>query len=420
MSLDIDALTKQVELLHHNKYVSLSLAIEKITHLYHELIEIEVAMKDLVRVEKLKTRLIELFYLKLNIESEKKQLSEKIIPWHEKIYRHWFSCVGTFLAGVAGYTATSSLISAFTNFSNPLSLACSIIVGIIEAIVFVGIDVLDVKKTGMLSPQFKLHMAEYEIQLDNTKLIQKVLLTTRAFRKLTSNEFLLSKSFILKVQNDIKQKNDEIAILCKDSLIKKVIKIMFITLGAVLSTGSGIIAGKSLLAVFGAAALTTTPVGWVVGVSVGVLSLATFVYNQRNSIMNMFDKFIGFPKALKKSQDKFIASNAKYHRYLDEIIADKKNDELKEKAVNDRIMALEREVGELKLLINTRTELPKIARAESTIKPLQINNQNKGFKEMIYSNALRLKNSLFSQSDKDVNSKNFISKSPSLMRQEVN
>lgn len=413
MPLEIKNFADQINTLRHENKLHFDLIVDKIAHLYRQLMRIKVTENNRIHIEKLKTQLIELFYLKLNIESEVTQSYEKQIPWHKKAFGYCFSLIGTFLAGIAGYTAAGSMIAEFTNFSNPLSLVTSLAIGAVEALIFIGLDVLDVKKTGSKFIHIEPCMKEYEIQLEKTRHLQKLLLSNRAFRRLSSKDYIASKSFLSALQDDVRYKNEEISNIYKDSPTKKLIKTFFSITGAVLCTGSGIIAGKGLLGLFGAAALASTPIGWVVGISAGIFSLATFIYNKRNSLMKMFDKFIGFPKKLKKSQEKFLSSAQKYHQFLNEIIADKKYDESKEKAMNDRVMALENQIDELKLLINMRSELSQASMP--IIKPLLVNNKKRNAGK-IFSDISQIKN-IFFQSERKTESSNIsVVQSPSLIR----
>lgn len=189
------------------------------------------------------------------------------------------------------------------------------------------------------------------------------------------------------MQKDIRNKNEEIADICKDTYLKKTIK----TVGACLCAASGIMAGKTLLCFFGAAALASGPIGWVAGALVGLLSLTTFIYARKNSVMEMCDKFIGFPKALKKSQDAFIISNQQFRRRLDEIIAHKENDESKVKAMNDRLILLESEIDELKFMVNARPKIKQVCGDQSSIQPVKAKNQKLNLAKMFFGRSLRMK-----------------------------
>ena len=355
ISLGIIKFEKKIEELRHNKTLPLHLIINEITCLHNQLSNLIATEKNKIRIEQLKTQLIELFYIKLNYENNINHKPEKSIPCHRKIFNYCSSAVGTFLAGIAGFTTIKSIFETLLNVSNPVSLVSGIVTGVLEATVFIGIDVLDAKKIGAASRKLNPCMIEYEKQLEMTKLAQKVLLSSRAVKKFSSDDYIKSHKLTSILQKDIKRKNDELTNICVDSVAKKTAKTFFSVIGGVLCTGSGIIAGKGLLSALGAVSLFSTPVGWVVGGLLGAFSLATFIYSRKNSIVGMFDKFIQLHKKLKKSQDKFIASNQKYHNRVNEIIDDKINDELKEEAINDRIITLEDKIKKLQSLVDKQT-----------------------------------------------------------------
>lgn len=183
MPLDIVQFSNQIQMLRNNKRLSFSSVLDQLTQLYNQLLNIEKAENNKPDIEKLKTQLIALFYLKLHKINEINICPRKSPPRYKQIFSYGFSLVSTFLAGVSGYTAARSLISAFTNFADPVSFASGIIIGILEAAIFVGVDVLSINKTGKLSRKFKPYMVEYEKQLEKTKLAQEAFINKSRIQK---------------------------------------------------------------------------------------------------------------------------------------------------------------------------------------------------------------------------------------------
>jgi len=76
----------------------------------------------------------------------------------------------------------------------------------------------------------------------------------------------------------------------------------------------------------------------------------------------------------------------------------KDKDESKARAMNDRVIALEHRVDELKLIINKQSTLKQFSPVECSIQSQT--NQKRSFREMLFGNALQLKEKSIFQSGK--------------------
>lgn len=353
-------ISRRIKSLRTTKNNAIDIAADEIAYLYEELMRFQKVnshkLKDdqQLEIERCKTELIEVFFYKLNQEKAINKKNKEIAP-HKRFFAYVFSIIGTVFAGVNGFSVGRALLQIIPNLSDPIALAGGVIFGVLESLLFIGIDVLDVKKTfGVSSLNMKPILKEYKNQLEETKKSSCLLVSNCCARRLSSGQYISCQRAMNTFTQDIREKNEKLVELCKESPLRKAARFTISALNGALCTGSGVLAGKSLLILLGATALASTPVGWAISAAIGFFSLASFVYLKRKNIFNVFDKLSGNPKALKKEQDKFIQSESgavNFNNEVDAIIAEKSLNEAKEKQLNSRVQELEQAVSKLQLTV---------------------------------------------------------------------
>jgi hypothetical protein len=278
-----------------------------------------------IEIEKQKLAIMEAMLISLKPKLINKNLYKKKSTNFLKRGYFWISMlINPIIAGISSYCLCDTIFSLLPTISNPLSLICGITFGVVGGLVNVIMNTDQFKKTlGMsifnLQPVVKI----YQQQIIVAKKIKSALLSVNCIQRYNKNDYNAFNQMFLLFKKDIQHKNTQLTSCFNKSSSQKKVRWSIGGLRMLLSAGSGVFLGKSILTIFGGVALATGPIGWVVGGIFAIFSIASFFYLERKNISKTVDRMAGYPKKLFKMQNKFITRANQFENKMQFIIQNK-------------------------------------------------------------------------------------------------
>ncbi|MEO8402590.1 MAG: hypothetical protein ABI597_12525 [Gammaproteobacteria bacterium] len=241
------------------------------------------------------------------------------ISFFKKCFGGAFAIVSTFFTGVAGYLGFYSILSMLINIISPVSLAASILFGLLESIVFLWGDARELRiATGISFFKTSPIMNIYRAQLNLTNDIQNLLISPSCVSKLSLKECCQYQKLLRLVQNDIKNKNNFLLVEHTATIFRKTVKSIAVTAELFSYAGAGFFLGKAILGLL-AASLIATPIGISICAGVACFAAVAFCYLRQNKVLSAIDKIAGNPKKLIKDQKKFLSEHGNAATFNNEI-----------------------------------------------------------------------------------------------------
>lgn len=271
--------------------------------------------------------------------------SKKTPTVPKKLFGYIFSLLGPLFAGIGIFTACKNLFGLMLGIASPVTLGISIVCGVLEGMLFAGVDAGDIRNTlGVSIFKASPIIEVYRKQLTVTKQVHKALLSRHCAAHCSANNYVSYQQAVKLFHDDIREKNTLFSVFPKNTPVSKAIKWIIAGANAISFTISGFILGHGLLG-FLSAALLSSPAGWAMGGVVAAFSLASFFYLRRKGIYNLVDTLIGEQRELKIEQDKFIDGESgikKFTQKMELTIQQKRKNERETKQLKNEIIRLKK------------------------------------------------------------------------------
>lgn len=226
-------------------------------------------------------------------------------------YLHYFmyrvlSFCGILISGIIGFLGGNGLLSLIQWLPNPVLLAFSAALGVVNSILFFAIEANMIKNSlgvNSLGKNTNSLLHAHAEQIDATKRINKMLFDFIYVKKMSRSDYANYAKIAFKFNRNVKSKVQSF-IAYKEPPTITILRWGVTGLGAVLAAGNGYFLMTSLLGIV-AAPLLGTPVGWaIIGLTIAttlslyfsIRSKAMFGmvnpnYQEFNKVKNKLIKF---------------------------------------------------------------------------------------------------------------------------------
>jgi hypothetical protein len=345
--------------------------------------ETKITDEDKLAIEKQKLAIMQAITIKLKLSHETEGTHSKQRPSHsflQQCFAYLYATVGPILAGIAGYLAATAIFN-FISLTNPVSMGFAIVAGMLECALFIIRDLRCLKKhTGVSFFKTAELMSIYKKQLSCITKIHDSLLSYFCTESLSTNDYVAYKRLVKLFHQDLAEKNKAIKTLYSETPLRKITKVIFNSVDALLCASAGFFFGKCVLCLV-TVSLASNPIGLAICGAIAVFSLATFIYLKRNTISTAIDKMIGEPKKLLIKQDNMLQHPngiSSFYNKIRLIIRKKKNQKLEPKERDAKFYLLEQkalvltELLEKKLIaLNSSSYIDKYSLVKKFIHPIQ-------------------------------------------------